>query len=290
MNEQHYQKVLFRRKLVGKVLAFMCVMAAFSAFVLLVVLISKIFYDGWAYLNWDFITNFPSRFPSKAGVLSALTGSLWVIGLTCLIALPVGVGASIYLEEFAPKNRFTKLIDLNISNLAGVPSIVYGILGLVIFVRGFGFGRSILSASMTMALLILPIIIISSKEAIKAIPNATRYAALALGATRWQTVRDHVIPSALPAMMTGIILAVSRAIGESAPLLVVGALGYVAFNPKTPMDSFTVLPIQIFNWAARPKAEFHQLAASGIIVLLVVLLAMNSLAILIRYRYQRKLK
>ncbi|MCB0327063.1 MAG: phosphate ABC transporter permease PstA [Bdellovibrionales bacterium] len=283
-------KQLKKRKILGKIFSGLCTMAAFSSVVLLVVLLSKVFFDGWAYLDWQFVTSFPSRFFEKAGIQSALMGSLWVISLTCMIAVPIGVGASIYLEEFAPKNRFTHLIHLNISNLAGVPSIVYGILGLVIFVRGFGFGRSILSASLTTALLILPIIIIASKEAIKSIPNSTRYAALALGASKWQTVRDHVIPSALPSIMTGMILAISRAIGESAPLLIIGALGYVAFNPQGPMDAFTVLPIQIFNWAARPQAEFHQLAAAGIIVLLVVLLLMNSIAIFIRYRYQRKLR
>jgi phosphate transport system permease protein len=243
--------------------------------------------DGWAYLSWDFLTNFPSRFAHKAGIQSALMGSLWMIGLTCLFAIPLGIGASVFLEEFAPKNKWIKTIEINISNLAGVPSIVYGLLGLAIFVRWFQLDRSLLAGALTMSLLILPVIIIASREAIRTVPNSLRYAALALGATKWQVVQGHVLPAAMPGIMTGIILSVSRAIGETAPLLMVGALGYVAYNPQGPMDSFTVLPIQIFNWASRPQPEFHALAASGIIVLLVVLLTMNSIAIFLRHRFQK---
>jgi phosphate transport system permease protein len=282
-----YEKILRYRKVKASFLKGLCIASTLTALIFLIVLLYNIFSNGLAFLSWDFISNFPSRFPKEAGIQSALWGSIWLILLTGVIAIPIGIGASIYLEEFSRKNFLGKLIDINISNLAGVPSIVYGILGLAIFVRWFNLERSILSGALTMALLILPSIIIASREAIRAVPDSMRYAALALGATRWQMVRDHVIPSALPGFMTGIILAVSRAIGESAPLLIIGALGFVAFNPHNLKDSFTVLPIQIFNWASRPQPEFHQLAASGIIVLLVVLMAMNSLAIFIRQRFQQ---
>ncbi len=282
-----YEKILKYRKTKASFLKGLCIFSTLTALMFLIVLLFNIISNGLHFLTWDFIVNFPSRIPANAGIQSALWGSIWLIVLTCLIAIPVGIGASIYLEEFSRKNFFGKLIDINISNLAGVPSIVYGILGLAIFVRWFNLERSILSGSLTMALLILPSIIIASREAIRAVPDSMRYAALALGATRWQMVRDHVLPSALPGFMTGIILAVSRAIGETAPLLIIGALGFVAFNPHSLKDSFTVLPIQIFNWASRPQPEFHMLAASGIIVLLVVLLTMNSLAIFIRQRFQQ---
>jgi phosphate transport system permease protein len=282
-----YEKRLRYRKVKASFLKGLCVCSTLIALLFLVVLLVDIISDGLQFLTWDFIKNFPSRTPANAGIQSALWGSIWLIFLTCIIAIPVGIGASIYLEEFSKKNFLNKLIDINISNLAGVPSIVYGILGLAIFVRWFNLERSIISGSLTMALLILPSIIIASREAIRAVPDSMRYAALALGATRWQMVRDHVLPSALPGFMTGIILSVSRAIGESAPLMIIGALGFVAFNPQSLTDSFTVLPIQIFNWASRPQPDFHKLAASGIIVLLVVLLTMNSLAIYIRQRFQQ---
>lgn len=285
--KDQFEKRLRYRKLKSAFLKGMCIFSTLLALVFLVVLLWDIISDGAHFLTWQFIQNFPSRFPDQAGIQSALWGSIWLIVMTAVIAIPVGIAASIYLEEFSRKNFLGKLIDINISNLAGVPSIVYGILGLAIFVRWFNFERSILSGALTMSLLILPSIIIASREAIRAVPDSMRYAALALGATRWQMVRDHVLPSALPGFMTGIILAISRTIGESAPLLIIGALGFVAFNPQGLKDSFTVLPIQIFNWASRPQPEFHQLAASGIIVLLVVLLAMNSLAIFIRQRFQQ---
>jgi phosphate transport system permease protein len=199
----------------------------------------------------------------------------------------VGVAAAIYLEEFGGRGKLSAFIDINIANLAGVPSIVYGILGLAIFVRWFSLQRSVLAGALTMSLLILPVIIMSSREAIRAVPHSIRQAALALGATPWQTVRHHVLPAALPGILTGLILALSRAIGETAPLIMIGALTYVAFVPSGPMDAFTALPIQIFNWASRPQAEFHQLAAAGIVVLLAVLLIMNAAAIIIRHRSQR---
>ncbi len=282
-----FEKKLKYRKIKASFLKGLCIFSTLTALFFLIVLLYTIARDGMHFLSMDFIRNFPSRFPDKAGIQSALWGSIWLIVLTGIFAIPIGIGASIYLEEFSRKNWLGKMIDINISNLAGVPSIVYGILGLMIFVRWFGLERSVISGALTMSLLILPFIIIASREAIAAVPDSLRYAALALGSTRWQMVRDHVLPSALPGIMTGIILSVSRAIGETAPLLIIGALGFVAFNPKSLMDPFTVLPIQIFNWAARPQAEFHQVAASGIIVLLAVLLTMNSVAIFIRYRFQK---
>ena len=285
-----YNKMGSYRRIKSSFLKGLCIFSTLAALSFLVLLLYNILHDGFRYLSFDFIRNFPSRFPTKAGIQSALAGSIWLIFITAAVAIPVGICASIYLEEFGRKNWLTKVIDINISNLAGVPSIVYGILGLMIFVRWMNLGRSVISGALTMSLLILPSIIIASREAIAAVPDSLRYAALALGATRWQMVKGHVLPSALPGIMTGIILSVSRAIGETAPLLIIGALGFVAFNPKNLMDSFTVLPIQIFNWSARPQPEFHNVAAAGIIVLLVVLLTMNAMAIFIRYRFQKENK
>ncbi|MBN2081020.1 phosphate ABC transporter permease PstA [bacterium] len=238
----------------------------------------------------DIIATFPSRFPTKAGLKSALAGSLWLIIFTALFAIPIGVSAAIYLEEYAPKNRLSRFIEVNIANLAGVPSIVYGILGLAVFVRGIHLGRSVLAGALTMSLLILPVIIIAAREAIKAVPDSIRQGAFALGATRWQTVRHHVLPVALPGILTGVILAMSRALGETAPMIMIGALSYVAFVPTGPMDDFTVLPIQIYNWVAMPQREFHLLAACGILILLIFLLLMNSVAIFVRQRAQRNIK
>jgi phosphate transport system permease protein len=238
----------------------------------------------------DVIAAFPSRHPTKAGFKSAVVGSMWLLGLTALISIPIGIAAAVYLEEYAAKNRLSRFIELNISNLAGVPSIVYGILGLALFVRWLGWGRSVLAGAATMSLLILPVIIIAAREAIKAVPSSIRQGAFALGATRWQVVSQHVLPSAVPGILTGIILSMSRAIGETAPMIMIGALSYVAFVPRGPMDDFTVLPIQIFNWVSFPQKEFHMLAACGILLLLAVLLTMNALAIIIRFRAQRNLK
>lgn len=254
--------------------------------IMLSVLILDIILDGYKWLRPEFFTEFPSRFPERSGLRSALQGSLWMIGLTALMAFPIGVGAAIYLEEYAGDNWFTRFIEINISNLAGVPSIIYGLLGLGLFVRGLELGRSVLAGSMTMALLVLPIIIVAGREAIRAVPSSIRHASLALGATKWQTIQNHVLPYAMPGILTGTILAMSRAIGETAPLITIGALTYIRFDLKGPLDLFTVLPIQIFNWVSLPKAEFQELAAAGIIVLLAVLLGMNALAIVLRNRLQ----
>ena len=263
---------------------YFCIAVTASAVLILGILLYQIISDGYRWVDWQFMTSYPSRFPEKAGILSAFVGTLWLVSLTALLAIPTGVLAAIYLEEYAPKNRWTQFIEVNIANLAGVPSIVFGILGLALFVRFMGLNRSVIAGAMTMSLLILPVIIIPAKEAIRAIPNSLRQAAFALGATRWQVVSAHVLPAAMPGILTGIILALSRAIGETAPLIMIGALTYVAFLPESPMDEFTALPIQIFNWTARPQETFHELAAGGIIVLLGVLLVMNALAVYIRYR------
>jgi phosphate transport system permease protein len=269
--------------------AFRWLCAAFTGVgvVLLVILLARIGREGIPWLNWEFLSSFPSRRPTNAGILSALAGTVWLAVLTALMAVPLGVGAAVYLEEYAGRNRATRMLEINLANLAGVPSIIYGMLGLAVFVRWLGLGRSILAGALTMALLVLPVIVVASREAIRTVPPGLRHAAYALGATRWQAVRHHVLPAALPGILTGVILAMSRAIGETAPLVVVGAFAYVAFVPSSPMDDFTVLPIQIFHWASRPQAEFHALAAAGIIVLLAVLLLMNATAVWIRNRARR---
>lgn len=265
-----------------------CFLVAWTGVVILGILLFHVTREGIQWLDLQFLSDFPSRFPAKAGIHSALFGTLWLMGLTALFSVPIGIGSGLYLEEFISKNRFSRFIDLNISNLAGVPSIVFGMLGLVIFVRWFGLQQSVLAGSMTMSLLILPVIIISTREALRSVPNTIRQAAFALGATRWQTTYAHVLPAALPGILTGIILALSRAIGETAPLVMIGALTYVAFTPEGPMDDFTALPIQIFNWASRPQQEFHELAAAGILVLLLALLMMNSIAVYIRHRSEKR--
>jgi len=261
----------------------------------LAMLLAQVLADGLPRLSWSFLTGFPSRKPEQAGILSPLVGSVWLISLTALFAFPVGVGAALYLEEYAPDTRLTRLIEINIANLAGVPSIIYGLLGLELFVRylfPLTNGRTILSGALTMSLLVMPVIIIASREALRAVPDTLRQGGLALGATRWQVIRDLVLPQALPGMLTGTILALSRAIGETAPLITIGALTYIAylppFSPEALRTPFTVLPIQIFNWVSRPQKGFHETAAAGIVVLLIVLLLMNAAAILLRNRYQRR--
>lgn len=264
----------------------------FAGFVVLTIgmlatLLITVIVDGWPWLSRTFVQEYPSRFPEKAGVRSAIFGTLWILVLTALFAIPVGIASAIFLEEFVPASKFKRMIDVNMANLSGVPSIVYGILGLAVFVRYFAFGRSILSGALTMALLILPSIIIVAREAILAVPPSLRHAAYALGATKMQTVRYHVIPVAMPGIFTGIVLALSRAIGETSPLILIGALSFIAFDPRSAMDGFTVLPIQIFNWASRPQEEFHGIAAAGILVLLGTLLGLNGIAIFLRQRMQK---
>jgi phosphate transport system permease protein len=258
-----------------------------SGILALVVLLATVAVDGVSRVSWDFLNSFPSRFPERAGIKAALYGTVWMMALTALFAVPVGIAAAIYLEEFASRNWVTKVIETNINNLAGVPSIIYGLLGLTVFVRIMDLGRSVMAGSLTMALLVLPIIIVASREGLRSVPPSIREASLALGATRWQTVWAQVLPPAMPAIMTGVILALSRAIGEAAPLIMIGALTFLAFTPGDPLDQFTVLPIQIYNWISRPQAGFSDAAAAGIVVLLVVLLSMNALAILLRNHFER---
>jgi phosphate transport system permease protein len=253
----------------------------------LLVLLTNIVIDAWGWLDWQFITSYASRRPEKAGIFAPLLGTVWVIAITGIFAIPLGVGTAVYLEEFAGKSRFSRMIQLNIANLAGVPSIVYGILGLGVFVLVFGMGRSVLAGGMTLTLLILPIIIIASQEAIRAIPSSYRDAAYAMGATRWQVVKSVVLPQAIPGIMSGVILALSRAIGEAAPILMISGIVFITFVPTNPGSSFTVLPLQILNWTSQPQADFRSLAAAGIIVLLVMLLSLNAAAIWIRNHYRQ---
>jgi len=276
-----------RRKSLAELSSVLFLLAAAVGILALLVLLVDVWASGASWLSWDFITSFPSRFAARAGIKAALLGSLWVLAFTALFSFPLGVATAIWLEEYAPRTWWTQFIQMNIANLAAVPSIVYGILGLAVFVRGLAMGGSVLAGALTLTLLILPVIIIASQEAIRAVPNSIRLGAYALGATRWQTTARQVLPIALPGILTGTILALSRAIGETAPLIMIGALAFVPFAPSGPTDAFTVLPIQIFNWISRPQVEFHGLAAAGILVLLCVLLAFNLIAVLLRSRYTR---
>lgn len=244
--------------------------------------------DGAGVIDLPFIRNFASRFPERAGIWPPLVGSVYLMALVTLMSFPLGLGAAIYLEEFAPRNRFTSLIETNIANLAAVPSIIYGMLGLAIFYRMMALGRSLLTGALTLTILVLPIIIIAAREALRAVPANIRTGAMALGATRWQAVRKQVLPVATPGILTGTILGLSRAIGETAPLLVAGAAAFVAFVPDNPLDAYSALPVQIFDWVRRPQPEFRALAAGAIIVLMVLLLLMNSIAIVMRNRYGRR--
>jgi phosphate transport system permease protein len=254
----------------------------------LATLLVDVLRKGVGGLDASFLTSLDSRFPEKAGIRPALVGTLWLMGLTAVISFPLGVGAAVYLEEFAPKNRFTSFLEVNVANLAAVPSVIYGLLGLAVFVRGLQMGRSIMAGAMTLVLLILPVIIVATREALRAVPDSIREGAYAVGATQGQTVWHQTLPAALPGTMTGMILGLSRAIGETAPLITLGALTYVNFVPRGPWDRFTAMPIQIFNWVSRPQSEFQNVAASGIILLLGVLLAMNGVAVYLRYRYERR--
>jgi phosphate transport system permease protein len=265
-----------------------CRGATLLAIVILFTLLFHVMREGIAWLDFQFLDSFPSRKPELAGLKSALWGSVWVIGLTALISIPLSIASAIYLEEYAQKNsRWMRIVEINLGNLAAMPSILYGLLGLAIFVRYFGLDRSLWSGALTLSLLVLPVIVIAAKGAIRSVPQSIREGAYALGARRWQVVFYQVLPSALPGIMTGIILALSRAMGETAPLIMVGALSYIAFLPEGPSDPFTALPVQIFNWAARPQADFHGLAAGGIIVLLCLLLTLNAGAVFIREKLQR---
>jgi phosphate transport system permease protein len=265
----------------------MAVIVLALALASLAALLIDVFLDGIGRLNWQFVTSIPSRRPADAGIYAALIGSIYVIGLTTLLALPLGIGAAVYLEEYGSTAWFNRLIEINIANLAGVPSIIYGLLGLGLFVRTLGFGRSVLAGAATLALLVLPIVILATREALRTVPSSIREGSYALGATKWQTIQYQVLPNALPGILTGLILALSRAIGETAPLITIGALTYVPFAPDSIWSAFTVLPIQIFDWLSRPQVAFAQNASAGIVVLLALLLVMNAVAIVVRDRFQR---
>jgi phosphate transport system permease protein len=324
-----YKLRLAARHRKGRVFYLVCLASTCLGILTLFVMLAGIIWQSAGWLNWNFLTSYDDTLnPANAGILAGLWGSFWLMLLTVLISVPVGVGAAIYLEEFAGDNRLTRIIRINLANLAGVPSIVYGILGLTVFVRMFGllgsepqrlvvalgfmdlhiplpFGRTVISGALTLSLLNLPVVIVSAQEALRAVPSSLRHASLALGATRWQTIWNQVLPLATPGILTGVILSVSRAIGETAPLVMIGAATYVAFTPgeivspldvvrnpqgilEAPFDPFTALPMQIFTWATIPRDEYQHVAAAGILVLLVLLLFLNGLAIFLRHRYQKR--
>ncbi|MER3457140.1 MAG: phosphate ABC transporter permease PtsA [candidate division GAL15 bacterium] len=275
---------LERRQKVAGLFVAACQAATLLGLVFLAVLLVDVARDGAPYLRPQLVTQFPSRFPSQAGYASALVGTVYVAGITSLVAFPLGVAAAVYLEEYARPGPLLRLLEVNIANLAAIPSVLYGLLGLGLFVEGLRMGKSVLAGALTLALLVLPLVILSSREAIRAVPFSVREAAYALGATRWQVVRYHVLPYAAPGVLTGTILALSRAVGETAPLIMLGALQYVPFLPQGVWDYFTVLPIQIFNYVSLPNPEFQRLAAAGILLLLAVLLALNGMAVWLRGR------
>ena len=286
-----------------KLFAVLGLLATFVGMLTLAALLADLAMDGLARLKPHFFTSFPSRFPGQAGILSSWVGTILVMIVTALAAIPIGVGAGVYLEEYAPRNWFTALIEINIANLAGVPSIVYGLMALGLFVYQFRFGQSVLSAGLTLALLILPIVIVATRESIRAVPGSMREAAYALGATKWQTPSDHVLPYSMGGILTGVIIGLSRAIGETAPLITIGALTFIAFLPDAPIKGefpfisfdwlwspYSVMPIQMFNWVSRPQAEFHLNAAATGLVLMVMTLGMNAIAIYFRYRFRKRIK
>ncbi len=288
INNEKVKKRILRRLASNQFFKWLFIAATGVALLTLAVLLIRIVTQGAGSLDWNFMTSFASRRPEDAGIKSAFVGTIWLMVVTAPIAFVLGVGTAIYLEEYAKKGKFTSLIQMNIANLAGVPSIVFGLLGLTIFVRELGLGRSVLAGGLTMSLLILPIIVVASQEAIKAVPSHLREGSFAMGATKWQTIIRIVIPSALPGILTGNILALSRAVGETAPLIMIGALTYIAFLPENLMSQFTVMPIQIFNWTGRPQEAFQAVAAAGIIVLMIMLIIMNSIAVYIRNKFSRR--
>ncbi len=297
------RRLIAKHKRWDLIFAIIGVLALMVGILTFAALFVQMFIDGASRLSWDFFTNFPSRKPEQAGILSAWVGSILVMLVTAATAVPIGVGAGVYLEEYAPKNWMTDLIEINVTNLAGVPSIIYGLLALGLFVYQFGFGQSVLSAGLTLGLLILPVIIVATREAIRAIPGVIREGAYALGATKWQTTSDHIIPYSMAGILTGVIIGMARAIGETAPVITIGALTFIAFLPPLPIQSeppflsfewllsgFTVMPIQMFNWTSRPDPAFHHNAAAAGLVLVVMTLSMNALAIYIRYRLRKNIK
>lgn len=273
-----------RRRRIGRAFLLLCYAATGVGILALLVLVGDTLVRGAPHLSWEFLTSYPSRFAERSGVLSALVGTFYVAVIVVAVAFPLGISTAIWLEEYAPPGALKRILETNIGNLAGVPSIIYGMLGLAVFVRALALQRSLLAGGLTLAILVLPIIIINAQEALRAVPVSLRHASFALGATRWETVRHHVLPAAMPGILTGTILALSRAVGEAAPIILISSIAFIAFLPTSPLDPFTVLPIQIFIWVSKPQAEFHAIAATGIIVLLALLLTMNAIAIVLRDR------
>lgn len=274
--------LLFKRHLYNRIFKALTGGATLLAVFLLFFLLYNIVASGYSSLSLSFLTNYPSYSPKAAGIKSALVGTIWLLGCMVLIVVPLGIGSAIFIEELMPNNKLKKIIQLNVANLAGVPSIVYGILGLVVFVDFFDLGRSVIAGALTLSMMILPVIIMASQEALRTAPHSIKEAAYAIGSTKLQAIFHHILPMTLPGMLTGVVLAVSRAIGEAAPLILIGGLTYIAFLPENLLDEFTALPIQIFNWTSRPQKEFHDLAAAAIVVLLCILMLFNSLAIYLR--------
>lgn len=279
-----------KNRLNDKLFQYLGIISTFIGLILLAVFIFNILQTGLKRLDWNFLISLPSRFPEKAGIFTALMGTFWMLILTIIISVTLGVSAGIYLEEYAKKGIFSRILEINISNLVGVPSVIYGILGLSLFNRTLGLGGSLLAGSLTLSLLIIPVIIVTTRESLKAVPKTIKEAAYALGATRWQTIWKQLLPASSGSIITGVILALARAIGEAAPLIVVGALVYVPFAPSSPMDDYTLLPIQIFNWTSRPQVEFQANASAGIIVLLFITFFMNGVCIYLRNKWQKKVK
>lgn len=297
------RRLIARNRHWDKLFAILGLLATFVGLLTLAALLVDLSLDGARRIDWQFLSSFPSRRAANAGILSAWIGTSLVMLVTLLAAVPVGVAAGLYLEEYARRSWFTDLVEINVSNLAGVPSIVYGLLALGLFVYGLGFGQSILTAGLTLALLILPVVIVATREAIRAVPGTMREGAYALGATQWQAVRDHVLPYSTGGILTGVILGMARAIGETAPVITIGALTFIAFLPPAPvspvppfvsfdwlMSPFTVMPIQMFNWMSRPQAAFVENAAAAGVILVLMTVAMNGFAIWLRYRYRKQIK
>ena len=276
-----------RRQAISRASRYVFLAAALLGVAMLAYLTYETVSKGARWVSWDFATSYPSRFPDRAGIRSALIGTAWILGTTTVVAFPVAIGTAIWIEEFAPRNRVLSVVKLNLANLAGVPSIIYGILGLAIFVRYFDLGPSILAGALTLSLMIMPMTVIAAQEAIRQVPQSIRDGSLALGATHWQTVRHHVLPAAMPGIMTGIILALSRAAGETAALIMTGAFAFIAFDNTSLTEDYTVVPIQIYDWTTRPQQVFRELAAAAIIVLMIGVLSLNLLAAIIRERFRR---
>ncbi len=279
-----------RSYLASDVFGWLCAFATFVCVAALIGLLASVFYQGSSWLSWTLITSLSSSSAEESGIYVALLGSLYVIALTALFSVPTGIGCAVYLEEYSSNSWWRKLVQLNIANLAGVPSIVYGILGLGLFVRAMQLQRSVLAGALTLSLVVLPIVILAAQEALRAVPGSIRQSSYALGATRWQTVWHQVLPAALPGMMTGVILAISRALGEAAPLVLISSISYMNFAPQSLLDKFTVMPLIIYDWASRPQKEFHGLASAAIILLLAVLIIMNAGAVWVRSKYGKRIK